>query len=289
MKIPFFVAAVCMVAACAKPTGQQSLNGQNGEGKASAQVGTTNIQGPACPPPTFANAVCVCGDLNGVGSGLVTNASDGGSANVGVNGESQVVGHFNIQGSWVAYQGARGTGDVNVRDSLGTTGNLQDVGSLSCGEDLIVGGNLSNVGNLTVGGTLRLAGKNTSLGTRNIHGTGPYTAPAGLPCGCDPASLLDIAGLVANAKAHNDNASLGIGTDIHVVGNKNVTLKTGQYYFTSIDAVGRFAANIDGAVAVYVDGNLDSVGDDTVGLSPGSTLDLYVSGRVRTVGHTSAG
>src|SRR5262249_41239833 len=46
---------------------------------------------------------------------------------------------------------------------------------------------------------------------------------------------------------------------------------------------------IDGAVALYIDGDLDSIGAERIKLSPGAQLDLYVSGTVKTIGYVNAG
>src|SRR5262249_28659111 len=41
--------------------------------------------------------------------------------------------------------------------------------------------------------------------------------------------------------------------------------------------------------ALYIDGDLDSIGAERIKLSPGAQLDLYVSGTVRTIGYLNAG
>jgi hypothetical protein len=106
---------------------------------------------------------------------------------------------------------------------------------------------------------------------------------AGPPCGCDEAGLLDVAAEVAAAKAANQNAS------IQTVGNHQVTLSSGKYFFSGIDTVGQSTVTIDGAVFLYVEGSIDAVGLERFELTPGSTLDLFVSGDIRSVGSATLG
>src|SRR5262249_8891120 len=155
------------------------------------------------------------------------------AASVGVNGNSDVVGESDVEGSWIAYGGMSGTGEVVVRDDLLSTRDVTGVGSARVGHDLAVGGNLVDVGDLSVGGTLRVAGADDGVGEREVTSRGPYAAPASSPCACEGAGLLDVAAEVASARASNDNAARGIPTDAaSVVGERTLSLTTGRYYLS---------------------------------------------------------
>ncbi len=263
------------------------LGGANGDpGAASQSVGSCP---PSPAPGLFADALCLCGNLASVGTALVTQSANGGAASVGVNGHSDIVGDDQIGGSFVAYAGASGVGSVTVHDDLMTTGDLAGVGRVDVGHDLSVGGNLADVGVLSVGGSLRVQGQRVGLGLSTVQATGPYQAPAGPPCACDGSTFLDVAARVAAAKGMNDNAAHGLATSLAVVGKNEVTLTTGSYYFDHVETVGLLHFTIDGVVALYIDGSLDAVGAENVALKPGATLDLYVSGAVRTVGKLDLG
>ena len=71
------------------------------------------------------------------------------------------------------------------------------------------------------------------------------------------------------------------------MGQTDVTLPTGSYYFDKVEFVGSSKVTIQGAVALYIDGRLQTVGQDRFNVPAGSTLDLYVSGGVEQVGSTS--
>lgn len=262
------------------------LGGAGGTSGASSGLGSCP---PSPAPGLFTNALCLCGDLADVGAALVTQAPGGGSASVGVNGRSDVVGDDHIGGDFVAYGGLGGTGRVRVDGSLVSTADVAGVGLLDVGHDLSVGGSLMNVGALSVGGTLRVNGVHSGIGTQSVQATGAYVAPGGPPCACDGSTFLDVAALVAAAKVNSVNAAHGLPTSLAAVGAEEVTLTTGSYYFDHVETVGRIHFVIDGVVALYLDGSLDTVGDGLVELKPNATLDLYVSGGVRTVGRLALG
>lgn len=73
------------------------------------------------------------------------------------------------------------------------------------------------------------------------------------------------------------------------VGEKTLTLGSGSYFFDGIVAVGQHTLTVDGAVALYVNGDFETVGATHLALTPGSTLDLYVDGDVQMVGDSSFG
>jgi hypothetical protein len=258
----------------------------NGSGPGSSNGSPINPNLKTCPispaPAIFANAICLCHDFADVGY-LQVGAAASGNPSVGVNGFTRFVNGAKIDGGWVAYGGADDIGDAEIAGDFLTTGDLSIAANFDVKKDLSVGGALRGAGRLAVGGALRVGGSDGMIGFEQIASTAAYAAPAGPPCPCDPSQLLDVAGKVAAAKSQNDNGALqSIGvTDLH--------LQTGSYYFTDVDTIGLARVHIDGAVALYIDGDLDSVGAEKFSLAQGATLDLYVSGAVRTVGSLGAG
>jgi hypothetical protein len=220
---------------------------------------------------------------------LRTHAPPGASASVGVDEDTAMATGTSIEGDFVPYRALTVSGDLTVRDALTTTGNLSGAGRLNVGKDLSVGGLLTFAGALNVAGALRLASPGAIVpGTKAA--TGPYTAPAGPPCDCDPAHLLPVAQKVAAAAASNDDAEHGLTPDsLDVVGTSTITLTTGSYYFKDLTRAGAEKIVIDGAVTVYLDGTGASAGDGEIELRPGASLDLYVSGLLATAGRVTLG
>lgn len=244
---------------------------------------------PQTPAPKLMDrALCLCSDFNVIGASLLVEPAAGGAANVGVNGTTGIIGLNRIDGRFDAHMGVSGLGQLEIRDTLSTTANVGALGRLSCGGDLNVGGNLASIGLLSVGGTLRVAGRDGTLGLRGANAKGPYQPPAGPPCGCD--NPFDVAAVVTAASTTNDNASIGLSTDAaKVIGLHQITLKTGRYYLKGVKTLGAVRLKIEGIVALFIDGNIDTIGAEQIALGPNATLDLYVAGSLRTIGLASLG
>ncbi|HET6614136.1 MAG TPA: hypothetical protein VFG83_19190 [Kofleriaceae bacterium] len=268
-------------------------------GAACTGIGEASRTGPAgdpdpgaayavCPespaPELFDHALCLCEDFAEVGQLVVGPGADGDAARVGINGAMSVVNQTIIDGSLFANLGINAVAELSVGDDTLTTGDATWVGDMSVGGDLAAGGDVGGVGYLSVGDTLRVAGTTSFLGGSDVTAKGPYSAPAGPPCGCDPATFFDVGAAVTAAADDNDNAAAGLPTSIASIGDTEVTLATGSYYFDGVTTVGRTRFVIDGAVALYIDGAIETVGQELFSLADGATLDLYVSGAVATVG-----
>lgn len=244
-----------------------------------AQLASPLCQAKDAKSAFGSNAVCVCDDLELVGAGFVAR---GVGANVGVNGVSHVVGLHDIGGSLIAMKGITGVGQVSTGANLSTTGDIAGVGHVTVGKDLMVGGRVASVGVLEVGGTLGVQGEATLIGLQQVGARGAYAAPAE-PCGCGAPSV-DIAARIADAKANGTR--LG---DTRAVGDTSLTLKSGTYYADSLASVGRLKVIVDGAVALAIGADLETVGQQHIELTGGSTLDLYVAGSLASVGDSVFG
>jgi len=236
----------------------------------------------------FEHGVCICDDLREVGQLLVgTNTGD--PVTVAVNGEVDFVNQAEIRGNLIAYAKYHAVTQSTITGDLVTAGDADMVAHLDVGGDLDVGGNLTGVGGLRVGDTLRVAGTKSVLGTQDINAEEAYGSTPDAPCDCNPATFFDVAGAVADARTNNDNAAIGLGTSLSAVGVNRLDLGSGSYYFDEFAAVGDTQVLIDGAVAIYVEGDLAAVGQQSFHITNGSTLDLYVSGTVATVGNATLG
>src|SRR5690606_29648019 len=137
------------------------------------------------------------------------------------------------------------------------------------GRDMEVGSNLNGAGVLNVGGALRLAGSDNFLGFGTIASVAPYRTTPEAPCACDRGTFFDVAGAVARARAQNDNAAVGLGTDLSVIGARSIRLNSGSDYFTDLDNIGFGRIVIGGVVALNVDGSLRNVGAEQIKQAPG--------------------
>lgn len=252
--------------------------------------GNGNIQGAplSCPPSDlFEAAICVCEDFADVGR-LQVMEGPSGIAHVGVNGAARFVNQAELAGDLRAYESSHNVADLQVGGTLASSGDVSAVGSLGIGGDLQSGGDLNAIGRLTVGGQLQIAGTEHVVGTAEFAGRSDF-ASVNKPCACDGPTLFDVGVAVAAAKVNNDNQAAGIDERLHAVGSTELRLSSGTYYLADATVVGRTRIVADGQVALYVEGDVRAVGQQEFSLEPGATLDLFVSGSVKTVGQVSAG
>lgn len=240
-------------------------------------------------PALFAKAaVCVCGDMSHAGR-LVTRGLGGDAADVAVLGDFSAASGTRIDGSLRVGGDVSFAGDLRVADHLYSAGDVSGAGDFSVGGDLGARRGLSGAGSLTVGGQLR-AGDVSFAGDQRVGQRGAFVDPGAAPCGCDAASRYDVAGAVAAAKLQNDNGRASLPLDASaLVGTSSVTLKSGRYYFANAQAVGKLTLNVEGAVQLYLEGDIGAVGEGQVKLAKGATLDLFVDGKLTTVGEASIG
>lgn len=231
----------------------------------------------------FTGALCLCGDYRAVGQGAWV---QGGPA--GINGSIDVVGNHDFSGDVVAYGGLSGVGNLTVGGNLSTAGRVEGVGDVRVSGDLNAGSGVSNVGHLEVKGTLRTPEGAQWVGTAAIGAKASYEPLAGPPCACGAEQQLDVAKAIADARAKNDNKAAGLSLH-ESIGEHSFTLGSGSYVFDGIEGVGIHTLTIDGAVALYVSGDFQTVGRTGIELTKGSTLDLYVDGDIEMVGDSSFG
>jgi hypothetical protein len=244
-----------------------------------------------CAPTTaFSYALCTCQDLTQIGF-LKVGTGPSGDGSVGVDGVSAVANDSQIAGSWVSWGDWRAGTGAHIGGDLRSAQNLTVAGAVWVGKNVAVKGDMTGAGFLDVGGTLAVGGNDVFLGVRTVAGgRAAFDGPTQPPCGCDPATLFDVAGAVAQARTVNDNAARGVPAGAQLdVGVQRFTLDTGRYYFAGVHNIGAGVLDIRGNVSIYIDGSLDEIGAEAIRIETGASLDLYVSGVVRLVGFSPLG
>ncbi len=234
--------------------------------------------------------LCVCDSFQDVGELTVVAAADDMPASVGVNGTTDLVSQATIEGTWHAYAGLSAVAAADIAGDLVTTGEFDWLGVQQIRGNLVVGKNVSGVGQLEIGGSLDVGGDVNVTGTMTSGSEGSYVAPAGPPCPCSGDTFFDVVAAVDDARDNNDNATIGLSPDGLVeVGATELVLPTGKFYVANMLQVGALTLNVQGNAALYVDGDLATVGDEMIQLAEGASLDLYVAGSVASVGQAVAG
>jgi hypothetical protein len=247
----------------------------------------------------FSNALCTCKDANVAGylrsrafdSKKGTSVDLGGS--VGINqtyvtaGFTDVGGAFSIAGS----QSLAFAGYLKTGGDLRVEGKTMVPGYTEVGRDLWVADGYTDVGPLTV--------------HRDLHGTGavmaiplmvqgkkiPDAVTVAPPCPCEDKDIIDVDGLVTEAKTDNDDAKDGIDPSMLsvLIGDVEVTLPCGKIYFEQIGGIGNVIFNVTGRVAVFVGGSVANTGNLEFRLSPGAEIDLFISGDLAVTGRAVFG
>ncbi|MDX9721847.1 MAG: hypothetical protein RBU37_13940 [Myxococcota bacterium] len=250
----------------------------------------------ACSQPTvllqserdaFGHALCLCGNISNVGDGLMTSSksyllgSDQGKGHVGINGRVEVVGDFVVGGVLEAGQGLSGVGDLRVSDSLLSGSDVSMTGDWEVGGDAWIDGDLDAVGSFRIGRGLYLSGDFSAVGQVSYQTGHLGFTYGGPPCPCNPSQLVDVAAEVAAHASDNDNARLPTG-----IGEQALILDAGSYYFSQgSEVVGASSITIRDHVKMYVQGDLESVGSLDLIVEPNAELELWVAGKLSTVGN----
>ena len=241
----------------------------------------------------FRFAACACETFSISGS-LATDsfdsASDAGAraqvASVGADWLIATNSEVVLGGSlWSGGVGAQGMPAMSL-DGFGTVAR-----DLESGGDLEVGGTFAVRGNVFASGSVYVqpgdAGGSLSVGAA-VHVPEGGTVSAGVaasggilydsvgvapPCDCN--SPIDVASIVASARTQNDNAAIGLTeTALHYPAGA-LTLPCGRYYVG--DITGELVElNIDGRVALFVDGPLSAFNALHVDMASDAELDLFV-------------
>lgn len=237
----------------------------------------------------FERALCLCGELADVGQGLRTRSYSRtfgrheGHGHVGVNGKVDVIGYARVEGNLDVGRSVQGIGKLTTDGDLRSGGDFGGLGSYVVFGDARVNGDLQGIGQIKVEGDLFLNGRQGNLGSMEAGSVrGSYEHPSAPPCECRGAGVIDVAAEVARRRTQNNNSALPTGG----LGFQEVTLRAGEYYFDSVDAlVGAAKLRIEGRVAIFLDDDLDAVGHLGVELAPQAELALWVRGSVRSIGN----
>ncbi|MBN2361508.1 MAG: hypothetical protein JXR83_18800, partial [Deltaproteobacteria bacterium] len=240
----------------------------------------------------FQKAICVCEQVREFASVTTGGFSSFGNlrdsehrGDVGINQGLDTVGQFLIDGALEVGGLIRGMGPLVTTGDLWAGSDWQHAGHASIGGNAQIGGDLSVLGQMTVAGSLAVAGDVSLLGHLYCGNVteGAAVAPRS-PCDCDPATLLDVAATVA-ANANATPLALARGW-----GQQVLMLTAGAYYDSDGTTwLGHSKIVIDGAVQIYIDGDVNLAGASKFELTDGAQLDLYIAGAVREMGWLGVG
>jgi hypothetical protein len=239
---------------------------------------------------TFLWALCSCKDVS-VMDTLLTDAYDStkgpypqpGTLGGGVGVDNQ----FGVQTAtiggalWCSAAAGLTAEATTVAEELHAGGPV-NVGTFTVGYDGFVNGAVSGQPatfdkNLTVPTGVTPTG--TTVKGMILHVPPPISVPP--PCDCDPSHEVPVASIVANFKANNDNATIGLSpTALSASAYTRLDLPCGVYYLDSITNSVAVTIVAHGNTALAVGGNVSPSSPLTITLDPTASLDLLIGGTI---------
>lgn len=249
----------------------------------------------------FRHAICTCTDL-GLAGYLYTDSFDSGTGGgtgerggaIGINGSLGLVGVMRIGDSLTMAGSAplRLIGAHTVRGDLALQGDLQVIGVLDAERNARIRGNLSALGPFNVRGDLTTPPGSLPLGIIRVDGM-RRQAPVDVapPCACRPSEIFDIASAVNDARRNNDNAAVGLRSNVlnAVVGEARVELPCGRFYLDQIAGLGSIALTVNARTALFVGGDFNLGGFFDVRLGPMGEIDIFILGSITGAGYLRMG
>lgn len=241
----------------------------------------------------FQKAVCICEDLSDIGNGITTKslaaflglADSDHTSHVGVNGHIGSIGNLHVDGILDVGENLGNIGNVRVKNDLFVGQGLTNAGNIQIDGDTFVGGSLGGVGRLSIKGALSVTGSIFYLGLLAYETLFENAAfPTHDPCACDLDEVLDVGALVA---AQRGAAQVNLPSGI---GHTDIRLNSGDYYADDDSLfIGNSFFRVEGAVRLFVEADINLIGNRIIYLAEGATLDMYISGSVRTIGNFLGG
>lgn len=256
----------------------------------------------------FRYALCSCNDTAIVGT-LMTDAFDSDEgpytaesaltgAAAGFNGKFQCSPTIDIGGSLTVAgdQGLNSVGSLRVLGDLRVQGLFSYSPHVEVANNCWLASGLQGAGDLHIAGSLIMpttASVNTLPGYVTVDGntlSQPVTVQP--PCACGDNEIVNVAEIIANGKAHNDNAQTGFNADIlSAVSGVRVELPA-RTFVTSISSFSvndPFTLVVDQKTSLFVEGDFFSVGKMNLEIGPHGELDMYIGGNLSLAGGTVFG
>lgn len=235
---------------------------------------------------SFRWSVCSCtnlaasSELRTDGFDSTRGAPDSGllGAGIAANGTFSSSSVWDVGGTaW--FGGGMATARGTVRQRLHARGAVTGGQSLVMDDARIQG----SVTNLHVAGTLFVTDAG-SVGGGVIADGGIVIAPfvVDAPCDCAPSQLLDVAGMVADGVANNDNAVVGLDPALFDGAGNNVRLDLpcGRYALTRLVPTGAITIAVHGRTALFIAGDVDLSNALDLIIDPTSELDIFIGGNL---------
>jgi hypothetical protein len=209
-------------------------------------------------------------------------APGGSSGDVGIDGELRTASVVTVGGS-LTVAGAAGAAllaDLHAAHDLAIGGPLGTGVTVTARGDARVAGNV-DLAAFSVAGTLTVPTGATLTGAVTAGATVRAAVAVAPPCECGSPDLVDVASLVAEHAADNQDAMIGLAPDrlTGYHGAVTLDLPCGIYYLGPVTGDGALTLRITGKVALLIAGDVALTAPLTVELdTEDAELDLLIAG-----------
>ena len=246
----------------------------------------------------FENALCTCNNATIAGYLQTTAFNSSAAGDAGISAIGAAVGINNSYTISAGYTNVGGSLSIDGPNSVAFIGYLKTEG------DFRLAGVGTIPGYTNIGRNGWLEGNFTDLGPASFAGdlhheatviaiplsvTGSNTmAPVTVtpPCPCEASQILDVAAVVAQGLASNDDAKIGLSPSAwsNVAVIEKATLPCGRYYLDSLRIVGSLEVTVTGRVALFVGADITVIGNLQFHLDPGAEIDIFIENDLNLVG-----
>lgn len=239
----------------------------------------------------MSSALCSCGNagilgqLRTDGIDSVTQKSASGAAAVGINGEHASAALINVDGSLtIAAPSAVLLAALEVHGDLRLAGALTVAGPLQVARDAWFGGSVAALTIASIGRDVHQPpGKTLNSTTAAAIGGRLISEEFTLapPCRCGTGEVLDWVNAIDHASKQNDNDSIQLGAaPTRPPAAVDLTLPCGVFYLDELKTIGNIQLRVTGRTALFVAGDVSSLGNLQVELAPDAELDWFVGGKL---------
>jgi hypothetical protein len=253
---------------------------------------------------SFTHALCSCHDIGGLSAPALFDGFDSTVAPYAPGGPGGSVG---ADGTIASSSRFTATGDVRV---AGATGFHAGSGHYAITRALRVAASFDGRGNTAVEHDGYIVGPFVAGGATfgdDLHTPSCAAVPAAVvagacieepvsvppPCACEPADILPIGAIIdhyADPLA-NDDALVGLDPDelATPAGAVRLDLPCGHYYLSSLHASRPVTIAVHGNAALFIGGDIVVSAALLIAVDAGSTLDVFVGGRLTDSGSLAIG
>jgi hypothetical protein len=239
---------------------------------------------------SFTWAICACESISTTNE-VTTDAYDstlgpyepgGTGGGIGLGGSFSATNKLRIGGTlWASSAAGTATGnDTDIAHELHVGGTYAAKNVTRIGRDAFVVGDVLSQGTLTIAGDLHQPSGRSVTGQVSYASRIEEPVAVPPPCRCGDDERVPVAAIVQTHATLNDNAAVGLASDVLVnpSAERHLALPCGRFYLAAIATSHKTTIIAQGRVALFIGGDIASSNELQITVAPGGELDVFVGG-----------